>query len=236
MNWEKNKRGTILRIVNEMFLREVNNCETLLAISSFKEKAIQENMFKKNSSLEVGRIFLNVDSLVEISFSMIWTLKDLLTVFFKERKERRGEKWELELDEKNLESEERIEDLKELAKRFEIEKDQEFGLLAKEEERKERKEKREEKREEEREEEEGEGEEREKERGGEEEDFQLEVGGLFLEFLPPLVIEYSTFHQTRFPFHESELQKVIRKGIFQSWPKNSVFNFFLILFLFFLTV
>ena len=104
MDWEKNnKRGTILKAVNEMFSREVNNCGMLLVLSSMKEKVIQEKMFKKNSSRKIGRIFLNFDSLVELCFSMIWTLKDLLIVFFKERKERRGEKWELELeDKKNL--------------------------------------------------------------------------------------------------------------------------------------
>ena len=108
-----------------------------------------------------------------------------------------------------METKEGIQSLKELGKRFEIEKGQEFGLLAKEQEERRRKEQEERRRKEQEEEEKR----KEGERGGgeEEEDFQLEFGGIYLEFLPSLVIEYCNFHRIRCSFHEKEVKKVSQK-------------------------
>ena len=67
----------------------------LLELCSYKEKVLREKKLK-NLVQDVEMVFLNVDQIVELCFSWVCTFEDLLTNFFRERKERRGEKWDLD--------------------------------------------------------------------------------------------------------------------------------------------
>ena len=186
-----------LRVVMECFSTELSYYEGLLSLRSFREKIKKEKKSIKN----VERIFLNVDGVLEISFSLLCSFEDLLTNFFKERKERRGEKWDLNQKEKREEEEEGAEeqvvkDKKELEKRFQIEMDEELVWLAKEE----------------------------KETEEREEPLALlEVGEIFLEHLPLFSREYGLFILGKCSFHLFSKLKTTEP--FQSFRNSRVFSF-----------
>ena len=186
-------------LVSELFRTEINYYEHLSILSSFREG---------NSFVNVERIFLNVHGLLGLSFSLLCFLEGLLADFFRERKERRREKWEFNPLEKSREEEggkKVIKDLREVAERFKIEINKlgEPKWLRKEEE-------------------------NEKE---EEEERGLQIGEFYLKHFPLISKEFGLFYTTRFPFQADEVRKLCRKTkLSQSFSESKVFLFFLFLF------